>query len=80
MNVHEVFANEFVVKYDEVHSRLLVYPRSAAGALPDVPISLSVEMLEGLGSDGASKWLGETILLLIPAARERIYKLPPEPN
>jgi hypothetical protein len=45
------------------------------GKKPAVPIALKLATLQGMGSEKASKWVGETVLLLIPAMRKHLFQL-----
>lgn len=78
MKVSEVLTNEFLVRYDESGERLLIYMLKNGKPDSDVPISLRLEMLKDMGSDEASKWVGQTLLLLVPAMREKVFSLPKE--
>jgi hypothetical protein len=78
VKIHQVLTNEFSVNYDEVGERLLIYTLKDGVKVSDVPISLKINMLSEMGADDAAKWVGQTLLLLIPAMRERVFGLPPE--
>jgi hypothetical protein len=80
MNVSEILANEFLVRYDETDERLLVFALKNGKPDSHVPISLRLAMLKGMGPDEASKWVGQTLLLLIPSMRETVFNLPKEPR
>lgn len=78
MKVKDVLTNEFHVRYEEAHQRLAIYTLKDGKPASDVPISLRLAMLEGMGPDEAAKFVGERIMLLVPTLRERVYKLPKE--
>jgi hypothetical protein len=63
-----VFSDSFVVKYDEESKSLqIVHPNVE---FFDTPlISISVETLEGMSFAEASQFVGERLILLIPALR-----------
>ena len=69
-----VLTNDFEVHYDSSTERLLIYPYED-GRKPEVPIALKLPTLQGMGPEKASKWVGETLLLLIPAVRKALFKL-----
>lgn len=79
MKVSEVLTNEFLVRYDGPSERLLIYTLKNGKPDSDVPISLRMATLTEMGADEAAKWVGQTLLLLIPAMREGLFKLPAEP-
>jgi hypothetical protein len=74
MDIEKVFTNDFELHYDEATERLLVYALEK-GKKPAVPIALKLATLQGMGSEKASKWVGETVLLLIPAMRKHLFQL-----
>lgn len=74
MNVDDVLTNEFHLRYDEGSERLLLY-RVKDGVQLDFPIELRMSTLAEMGAKDASKWVGETLLLLIPAMREKLFRL-----
>jgi hypothetical protein len=78
MKVKDVLTNEFHVRYEEAHQRLAIYMLKDGKPASEVPISLRLSMLEEMGPAEAAKFLGERLMLLIPALRERVYKLPKE--
>ncbi|MGH8550155.1 MAG: hypothetical protein ACRERU_16440 [Methylococcales bacterium] len=75
MSIEKVLTNDFVLHYDDETERLLIYPLEQ-GEKPEIPIALKVSMLSEIGAKEASKWVGETILLLIPAMRRKVFQLP----
>jgi len=74
MNVDEVLTNEFFIHFDESSERLLVY-RVKDGVKLDFPVELRLSTLIEMGSAGASKWVGETLLLLVPTVREKLFHI-----
>lgn len=74
MNVNDVLTNEFHVQFDESTERLLVY-RMKDGAKLDFPIELRLSTLIDMGSADASKWVGETLLLLVPTMRTKLFHI-----
>ena len=75
MTRKSVLTNDFQVEYDETNDRLLIWGLEA-GKRPLAPIDLKLSTLQDMGPEAASKWVGETILLLIPAMREKLFRLP----
>ncbi len=78
MKVNEVLTNEFLVRYDEAGELLLLYTLKNGKPDSDISISLRLDMLKNMGPDEASKWVGQTLLLLVPTIREQVFKLPKE--
>lgn len=74
MGVEKVLTNDFELHYDEATNRLLVYAFER-GKKPEVPITLTLATLKDMGPEKASKWVGETVLLLIPAMRKQLFAL-----
>jgi hypothetical protein len=73
MNKNEILTNEFSVHFDTDADTLLIY--TVHDNKKDRPIRLKLDTLIEMGSDSAPKWVGETILLLIPKMRKQLYKL-----
>lgn len=73
MKKNEVLSNEFIIKYDEESERVLIYTKKYGVLDSDVPISLRTEMLIEMGADAASKWMGQTIFLLVPELRKKLF-------
>ena len=78
MKASEILTNEFLVRYDEAGERLMIFTLKDGKPDSDVPISLRLPMLKDMGPDEASKWVGQTLLLLVPAIRENVFGLPKE--
>ena len=74
MGIAKVLTNDFELHFDEATNRLLIYAFEG-GKKPDVPIAMKLDTLKDMGPEKASKWVGETILLLIPAIRKGVFKL-----
>lgn len=74
MGIEKVLTNDFELHYDEGTKRLLVYAFEG-GKKPSVPITLTLDTLKDMGPEKASKWVGETVLLLIPAMRRQLFEL-----
>lgn len=72
MNASDIFTNDLTVRYDEATESLLIYSglNPAADA---VPVRHRLSMLSSMGKDEASKFIGQTILLLVPAARDKVF-------
>lgn len=73
MSDAEILTNEFVLRYDEASEVLRIYTVNNDRESP-FPIELRLETLSAMGPEKASKWLGETLLLLIPAMRANIFR------
>jgi|GEM_PF-1991715 len=73
MKAEDVFTNEFAIQFDEDSKSLLIFTVHQ-GRL-DPPIRLRLDTLTEMGAAVASKWVGETILLLIPEMREKLFQL-----
>jgi hypothetical protein len=73
MNKHDILTNEFSVQFDSKTDALLIH--TIHHNKKDSPIRLKLDTLIGMGSDDASKWVGETILLLIPEIRKKLFNL-----
>ena len=74
LDKEELFTNEFKVLYDEERKRLCVY-RIQEGKEMDFPIEIKLSTLMEMSSYDASKWVGETLLLLIPEMRKKIFRI-----
>jgi hypothetical protein len=72
MKSSEVLSNNFRLSYDEAADILRVYTVHEAKESP-VPIELRLDTLKQMGRAAASAWVGETILLLIPAVRTKLF-------
>jgi len=73
MKVKHALSNEILVRYDEENERVLIYTKKYGVLDSDVPISLRTEMLIEMGADAASKWMGQTIFLLVPELRKKLF-------
>jgi hypothetical protein len=76
MNKTDILTNEFTVKFDLETENLLI-STIHQGKL-DPPIRLRLDVLTEMGASNASKWVGETILLLIPEVRKKLFQLDEE--
>lgn len=74
MDTEQVLTNDFVLHYDEDTDRLLIYALEN-GKKPEFPIALKLKTLTEMGPQEASKWFGDTVLLLIPAMRKHLFHL-----
>jgi len=68
----EMFTHDFRIHFDEESGDILVYWLDKKGHCP-FPIRISFETLLSAGSEGASRFLGERVLLLIPRARKELF-------
>ena len=73
MNITDVLTNEFLVRYDEATQRLLIYTVKNGQPVSNVPIVSKLSMLEEMGKTEACRWVGETLLILIPTMREKLF-------
>jgi hypothetical protein len=73
MKPEEFFTNDFVVNFNENEQCLLIH--TVHNGDLDEPICLKLETLTNMTTAEASKWVGETILLLIPEIRKKLFKL-----
>lgn len=72
MKLKDVLTNEFTVRYDPAEQCLLIYRQ--LNPPPDtVPIRHKLKMLQDMGSAEASKFVGQTILLLVPELRVKVF-------
>ena len=62
------YTNELIVRFEPIERNVTIEGRYPEWTGPS-EIKLSMQMLAALGFEGASKWLGETILLLLPEPR-----------
>jgi len=70
MEPSELLSNEFIVRWDEeLNSLVLVHPDGERFPQPHVQIRSST--LADMNFEQASKFIGERLVLLIPALRER---------
>lgn len=75
MKENEVLTNEFAVRYDEQDECVCIHTIHAGTEDPAIRIRL--DTLKDMKPEDASKWVGETILLLVPSLRREIFRLPP---
>lgn len=73
MKAEDVFTNAFAIEFDEKERNLLI--STIHDKKLDPPITLKLDTLIQMGATDASKWVGETILLLIPEIRRSLFKL-----
>lgn len=73
MKLSEVLTNEFLVRYDEAAHELLIFRLKDGKPHGIAPITHKLSMLEGMGKTEAARWVGETLLILIPETREKIF-------
>lgn len=73
MNKEDIFTNEFAIQFEENTNSLLIFTIHQGNC--DPPIRLKLDTLTDMGAAVASKWLGETILLLIPEVRKKLFQL-----
>lgn len=74
METSFVFSDRFEIEFDESTERILIWGIKD-GRKPLAPIAIKLDTLESMGSEAAGKFFGETILLLVPRVRERLYGL-----
>lgn len=78
MDISSVLSNDFKVRYDDERAVLQI-TTIHNGKPAAVPIELRLSTLLGMQDpQEACRWFGETILLLVPALRTELFKLPPE--
>jgi len=63
-----VLANAFSITYDPVRQVLSISKKHASGHSQDL-LTFTLQTLRDLGWPGASRWVGESVLLLIPETR-----------
>ena len=73
MRKKDILTNEFLVHFDSRTDALLIY--TIHENKKDPPIRLKLNTLIEMGGDAASKWVGETILLLVPEIRKKLFNL-----
>lgn len=70
MEPSELFSVEFLVRWDErLDSLLIVHPDS--GKFPQPLVQIRASTLDDMDFGAASRFIGERLVLLIPALRER---------
>ena len=70
MEPTELFSNEFAVRWDpQLASFLIVHPNTAKFPQPFVQIRSTT--LESMSWQEAAQFIGERLILLMPALRER---------
>ena len=74
MRNDEVLTNHFEVRYDEADEIMRIFTVKD-GTKSKFPIELRLATLSEMGPADASKWVGETILLLVPAMRTKLFGL-----
>lgn len=72
MSIESVLTNEFSVEFNEDSNELLIYTVDN-GVKATVPIRHSMTTLLELGKEDASRFVGETILLLVPRIRTELF-------
>ena len=77
MKSSEVLSNDFRLSYDEGADILRVYTIHKGKESP-FPIDLRLDTLKQMGRAAAPAWVGETILLLIPAVRTKLFGISSE--
>lgn len=73
MKLSDVLTNEFFVQYDEVNHQLLIYRLKDGKPHGMAAITHKLSMLEKMGKSEASRWVGETLLILIPETRQKLF-------
>lgn len=73
MKKEDIFTNEFAIQFEEDSNSLLIFTIHQDNC--DPPIRLKLDTLTDMGSAAACKWVGETILLLIPEVRKKLFQL-----
>ena len=73
--MESILTNNFVLRYDEQRN-VLEITTVHDGSPAKVPIRIRLDtLLEMEDSAEACRWLGETVLLLIPEMRKQLFKL-----
>ena len=72
MKTDEVLTNEFIVRFDEEAKELLIFTVHD-GVPADVPIRHSARALKDMGRSDGARFVGETILLLVPTLRSELF-------
>lgn len=75
MNDEAVLTNEFAVRYDECGECVCIH--TIHGGKEDPAIKIRLATLKDMKPAEASRWVGETILLLVPSLRREVFGLPP---
>ena len=75
MKDNEVLTNEFAVRYDERGECVCIH--TIHEGKEDPAIRIRLDTLKNMKPEDASKWVGETILLLVPSLRREIFGLSP---
>jgi hypothetical protein len=74
MDRNDVLTNHFDVQYVNDDASLLI--RTINNGKPaEIPIRLRLDALQKMGSAKASEWVGQTLMLLIPELREKLFEL-----
>lgn len=73
MSLKDILTNEFTLLYDNKRQSLLIYT-GLNPSLTDTPIEHRLSTLQDLGKDEAAKFVGQTILLLIPQVRSELFR------
>jgi hypothetical protein len=73
MKTDDILTNEFSIRYAESDASLLIHTINDGKLAP--PIRIKLQTLKEMGSEKASKWVGETLLLLIPKLRAELFRL-----
>ena len=74
MKDSDILTNEFFIRYEEDSENLCIYTRNN-GEVTKFPIKLALKTLAEMGPEEASKWTGETLLLLIPDMRKKLFRI-----
>lgn len=70
----KILTNDFIVRYDEAGQVLRIYTIHDGEKSP-FPIDLQLDTLKDMGRGDASRWVGETLLLLVPEIRRKLFDL-----
>jgi hypothetical protein len=71
---NNVLTNQFNVQYVNDEASLLI--RTINNGNPaEIPIRLRLDALQKMGAAKASEWVGQTLMLLIPEMREKLFEL-----
>lgn len=74
MDYRDILSNQFEISYEEERDAVIIKYFNDGGVCVR-PIVIKMETLEEIGEEKASQFLGERVLLLIPAARKRIFAI-----
>lgn len=77
MNIEDISTNDFYLHYCNEQKILFVHP-IIEGKKSEFPIEIKLDTLLDMGKNDASKWIGETILILITEMREKLFSDPKE--